>query len=226
MLKEIAHFVRAAPEVMKLQKALPRAEFADALNAKADAQGYAEIRRELAAGLSGRVLEVGCGTGSMFQYYPPSVELVDAIEPEDDFRALAAAKAEESNGKIRVAAGDGMALSFEDASFDAVVFGLVLCSVPSVERVVSEAFRVLRPGGQFRALEHVRSKRAVAGALMDLMNTLWLKLNKQGCNWNRNPVAAIRESGFVVDDVTEFQRFDTVVPAFPMRQIRAHRLGA
>ena len=223
MLREIAHFVRGAPVVMKLQKELPRAEFSDALNAKADAQGYAEVRRELVEGLSGHVLEVGCGTGSMFQYYPAGVTGLDAIEPEADFRAVAVAKAERSEGRIRAAAGDGMALAFEDASFDAVVFGLVLCSVPSVERVVAEAFRVLRPGGSFRALEHVRSERAVSGALMDLMNPVWLKLNKQGCNWNRNPLAAIAASGIVIDDLKPFQRFDTVIPAFPMLRIRGHR---
>lgn len=226
MLREIAHFVTGAPEVMKLQKELPRAEFTEALNTKADAQGYAEVRRELVEGLSGRVLEVGCGTGSMFQYYPAAVTGLDAIEPEADFLALAVAKAEKTNGRIRATAGDGMALGFEDKSFDAVVFGLVLCSDPSVERVVAEAFRVLRPGGSFRALEHVRSERAVSGALMDLMNPLWLKLNKQGCNWNRNPLEAIRASGIVVDEVRPFQRFDTVIPAFPMLRIRGHRPAA
>lgn len=125
---------------------------------------------------------------------PAAVTGLEAIEPEEDFRGVAAAKAEKSSGRIRATAGDGMALAFEDRSFDAVVFGLVLCSVPSVERVVAEAFRVLRPGGAFRALEHVRSERAVGGALMDLMNPFWLKLNKQGCNWNRNPVAVIRKA--------------------------------
>jgi ubiquinone/menaquinone biosynthesis C-methylase UbiE len=208
---------------MKLQKELPRAEFTEWLNTKADAQGYAEVRRELVAGLSGRVLEVGCGTGSMFQYYPAAVTAVDAIEPEADFREIAVAKAEKSNGRIRAAAGDGMALAFEDRSFDAVVFGLVLCSVPSVERVVAEAFRVLRLGGAFRALEHVRSERLVGGALMDLMNPFWLKLNKQGCNWNRNPLAIIGQGGIVIDEVKAFQRFDTPMPAFPMRSIRGHR---
>jgi ubiquinone/menaquinone biosynthesis C-methylase UbiE len=223
VLKEIAHFVRVAPAVVKLQKGLPRAEFTEALNAQANEQGYAAIRSELVDGLSGRVLEVGCGTGSMFEYYPPAVERLDAIEPEADFRALAVTKAEASNGRIQVTAGDGMALTFADQSFDAVVFGLVLCSVPSVKPVVSEAFRVLRPGGSFRALEHVRSARTVPGALMDFANPLWLKINGQGCNWNRDPLPAIRAQGFVVDDVKEFQRFDTIVPAFLMRQVRAHR---
>ncbi len=222
MIREIAHFVRNAPEVMRLQKQLPRAEFLDALNVKVDGQGMAEVRRELVGDLSGRVLEIGCGTGSMFQYYGDAVDL-DAIEPEEDFHALAKAKEARSTRRLRVARGDGMNLSFPDASFDAVVLSLVLCSVPSVDKVLSEARRVLRPGGHLRALEHVRSERAVGGALMDLTNPVWLALNKQGCNWNRRPVPRIEAAGFAIDDVLAFQRFDTSLPAFPMERIRARR---
>jgi SAM-dependent methyltransferase len=125
MLKEIAHFVRHAPEVLAMQKKYSRAEFADALNTKVDEQGFAEVRRELLEGLSGRVLEVGCGTGSMFRYYPGNVE-IDAIEPEADFRELALAKAAASGGRVRAGAGDGMHLAFPGGTFDAVVLGLVL----------------------------------------------------------------------------------------------------
>ena len=114
-----------------------------------------------------------------------------------------------------------MNLAFADAHFDAVVLGMVLCSVPSVKRVLAEAFRVLQRGGRLRALEHVRSEEVVPGFLMDLANPLWLRLNKQGCNWNRNPIGDIEAAGFVIDDVMAFKRFDTVMPAFPMRRVKA-----
>jgi SAM-dependent methyltransferase len=222
VIREIAHFFRNAPEVLRLQKQLPRAEFLEALNVKVDGQGFAEVRRELVGDLAGRVLEIGCGTGSMFQYYGDAVDL-DAIEPEEDFHALAKAKQAGSTRPLRVERGDGMKLTFPDATFDAVVLSLVLCSVPSVERVLSEAHRVLRPGGHLRALEHVRSERAVGGALMNLTNPLWLAMNKQGCNWNRQPIPQIKAAGFDVGDVLSFQRFDTSLPAFPMARIRARR---
>ena len=222
MLKEIGHFIRVGKEVSKLQKLHPRAEFADLMMAKADAQGYAEVRRELVGDLAGRVLEVGCGTGSMFPYYGAEAR-VQGIEPEADFLALAVPRGEASGGRIQASSGDGMNLAFADGSFDAVVFGLVLCSVPSMPRVLAEAFRVLRPGGAFRALEHVRSEAAIPGFLMDLTNPLWLRLNKQGCRWNRDPIAEIEAAGFQLDDVAAFKRFDTVMPAFPMRRVRAHK---
>ena len=222
MIKEIVQFVRKAPEVMRLQRQYARAEFVDTLNARVDAQGYADIRRELVGDLSGRVLEIGCGTGAMFEYYGDQAEL-DAIEPEADFLTLAIAKAGKATARIRTATGDGMSLAFSEGTFDAVVFGLVLCSVPSVERVLAEAFRVLRGGGQLRALEHVRSESVVAGLLMDAANPLWLRMNGQGCNWNRQPIPEIEAAGFRLDDVRAFQRFDTLAPAFPMRRVRAHK---
>ena len=222
MFKEIGHFIRTGKEVMPLQKQHPRAEFTDIMMAKADSQGYAVVRRELVGDLTGRVLEIGCGTGTMFEYYGPGARL-DAIEPEEDFLALAVSKATSVAGTIHATAGNGMNLAFDDNTFDAVVLGLVLCSVPSMRRVLEEALRVLRPGGRLRALEHVRSEEAVSGFLMDVTNPLWLRLNKQGCCWNRNPVGEIEGVGFQIDDVMAFKRFDTVMPAFPMRQVKAHK---
>ena len=221
-MKEIGHFLKNAKDLSRLQREHPRAEFSDLFMAKADEQGFAEVRRELVGDLAGRVLEIGCGTGSMFPYYDERAN-VEGIEPEEDFLALAIARAKKMDGHVHTAHGDGMNLAFPDDTFDAVVLGLVLCSVPSVKRVLSEAFRVVKKGGQMRVLEHVRSEAAVPGFLMNLTNPLWMTLNKQGCHWNRNPLDEVRAAGFVIDDVLSFQRFDTVMPAFPMRRVRAHR---
>ncbi len=222
MFKEIGHFIRTGKEIMPLQKQHPRAEFMDMMTVRADQQGYADVRRDLVGDLKGRILEVGCGTGTMFQYYGPGVH-VEAIEPEEDFLALALSKAATHPDTVHAAAGNGMDLAFADGSFDAVVFGLVLCSVPSVKRVLEESFRVLKPGGRLRALEHVRSPAAFPGFLMTLTNPLWRALNKQGCCWNRNPLGDIEAMGYQIDDVAAFKRFDTVLPAFPMRRVKAHK---
>ena len=222
MFKEIAHFARIGKEIAKLQKQHPRADFADIMAERVDAQGWADVRRELVGDLTGRVLDIGCGTGAMFKYFSPHAR-VEAIEPEQDFLELALKKASATGPHVHAHAGDGMKLDYPDGTFDAVVFGLVLCSVPSMEQVVSEALRVLRVGGQLRALEHVRSEDTVAGFLMDVTNPLWLRMNKQGCRWNRKPLKAIAEGGFRIDDVQAFKRFDLVLPAFPMRRVRAHR---
>lgn len=221
MLRELVHFVRNAPELSKGQKQRSKPEFADWLNGRIDAQGFAAIRGELAAGLSGRVLEIGCGTGAMFAYYEAGVR-VEAIEPDADFREVARAKAVD-HPNIRVSEGDAMRLEFGDASFDAVIVSLVLCSVASVEQVLREARRVLRPGGRLRALEHVRSTTRMGGLLMHVANPLWLIANKQGCNMNRRPVPLIEASGLTIESVRDFQTFDTLMPAFPMQRIDARR---
>src|SRR5262249_47550555 len=99
MIRGIAHFMRHSPEVLRCQKEHPRAEFLDIFNDRADSQGYAEVRRELVGDLTGSVLEIGCGTGSMFRYYDERAR-VDAIEPEADFLERAIAKASQTEGRI------------------------------------------------------------------------------------------------------------------------------
>jgi ubiquinone/menaquinone biosynthesis C-methylase UbiE len=222
MLREIAHFLRHSPEAMRLQAKHSRAEFLDLVMTRADERGYGTVRRAVVGDLRGRVLEIGCGTGAMFDYYDAAANVV-ALEPEADFFELAARRAERFGKRIAVVDGNGMALVFERDSFDAVVLGLVLCSVPSVEAVLRETYRVVRPSGLLRAFEHVRSKNRLAGLLMDAGNPLWLRLNKQGCNWNRDPLEAIARVGFVVDDVQPFKTFETMLPAFPMVRVEAHK---
>jgi ubiquinone/menaquinone biosynthesis C-methylase UbiE len=222
MLREIAHFLRHSPEALRLQAGHSRAEFLDLVTTRANERGYGAVRRDVVGGLRGRILEIGCGTGSMFDYYDPAATVV-ALEPEADFFELAVKRAEKFGKRIDVVGGNGMALAFEGDSFDAVVLGLVLCSVPSVEAVLREAYRVVRPSGLLRAFEHVRSKDRLAGLLMDAGNPLWLRLNRQGCNWNRDPREAIARAGFVVDQVHSFKTFDTMLPAFPMIRVEAHK---
>jgi SAM-dependent methyltransferase len=221
VLRELVHFFRNAPEVLAMQKKLGKGEFADWLNTRIDEQGFAAHRRELAQGLRGRVLEIGCGTGAMFAYYDAGLE-VDAIEPDADFRELARTRAA-AHPSVRVADGDAMHLEFDDGAFDSVLVSLVLCSVPSVEQVIREVRRVLRPGGRLRALEHVRSTAPVGGLLMHVANPLWLFANKQGCNMNRRPVPIIEAAGFEIERLHDFQTFDTFLPAFPLQRIDARR---
>lgn len=220
MLREIGHFLRHAPATLKLQRELGQAGLYDVLTERADAAGLGAQRRALVSGLEGEVLEVGCGTGRMFSHYSADARVL-GIEPDDDFLSRAAAHVGPAAATVTARPGDGMNLAYDENRFDAVVFGLVLCSVPSVERVLAEARRVLRPGGQLRLIEHVRSQRPIAGALMDAFNPVWLKLNGQGCNMNRDPCAAIERAGFGITEVAPFQIFSPGWPAFPVLRIHA-----
>ena len=116
-----------------------------------------ELRRRNLAGLSGRALEVGAGTGTNFALYPPEVTAVVALEPEDALRAEASAVAD-ARVEVRPERLDEYVA---DEPFDAVVFSLVLCSLPDPEGAVRQVRGVLRPDGELRFLEHVAAHRLV-----------------------------------------------------------------
>ena len=112
-------------------------------------------RRDNLAGLSGRVLEVGAGTGTNFELYPDTVTAVVAVEPE---RRLALARQAASAASVPVAVSSGTVEQFsDDELFDAVVCSLVLCSVDDPDDVVRQLLSLLKPGGELRYLEHVAS---------------------------------------------------------------------
>ena len=112
-----------------------------------DAQGALEHRRALLAGLAGRVLEVGAGNGLNFAHYPPAVTEVLAVEPEPYLRGLVQAAAGQAPVPVWVVDGTADALAVADASRDAAVASLVLCSVPGQAPALGELYLVLRPGG-------------------------------------------------------------------------------
>ncbi|MGY0487996.1 class I SAM-dependent methyltransferase [Streptomyces sp. WG-D5] len=156
----------------------------------------APVRGELVAGLSGRVLEVGAGTGIGFRYYPATVSEVVAIEPERTLRRLAADAAQRVDVPVDVVPGAAEALPVKSEGYDAVVLCTVLCSVRDVDRALREVRRVLRPGGEVRFFEHVRAPgrgmRLVQGALD---RTVW-PLCVGGCHLRRDALAALRTAGF------------------------------
>ena len=221
MLAELAHVLRHAPRTLLLKRRLPQEELYATLIARADAAGLADKRRALVAELRGHVLEIGCGTGAMFAHYRDGVTQVTAIEPDAAFAAVA--RKAPSRLPIDVVEASGEAIPLPDASVDATVVALVLCSVPSVEAVCREIARVTKPGGEVRLLEHVRSDRRVAGALMHAANPLWLAINGQGCRMNRDPLPVLEAAGIAIDRVEPFQIWSAGLPAFPMRLIYARR---
>jgi SAM-dependent methyltransferase len=182
--------------------------------AREEQRGQAELRGELLRGLSGRVLEVGAGTGINFPHYPATVRELVAVEPEPYLRG----RAEEAGAglplDIRVVDGLAGELPFEDGSFDAAVLSGVLCSVPDPAGALRDLRRVLRPGGELRFYEHVRGREPARARWQDAVDRVWPRL-MGGCHPNRDTLATIEGSGFDVVRCRGFH-FPPGALAFPV----------
>src|SRR3954470_5058422 len=113
-----------------------------------EAKGNADYRRENLAGVSGRVIELGVGTGLNFPHYGPEVTELVAAEPEPYMREGAPKAASDASVAITVVEWPAEALDAPAGSFDVGVACLVLCCVRDQRRALDELFRVIRPGGE------------------------------------------------------------------------------
>lgn len=173
----------------------------DTMLAGTEKAGLRERRRALLTEASGRVLEIGAGTGVNIDLYPPGV--VDQLvlsEPEAPMARRCSERAAPHAPWAQVVHAPAERLPFEDASFDTVVATLVLCTVSDLDAAVAEARRVLRPGGRLLFLEHVRSEDEASARWQDRLHGPW-KAFGHGCNANRRTLAAIESAAFTVERV-------------------------
>jgi ubiquinone/menaquinone biosynthesis C-methylase UbiE len=176
-------------------------------------RGGAEHRRRLLAGLRGRVIELGAGSGVSFAYYPATVTELVAVEPEEHLRAMAQEAAAGAPISVRVVEGLADSLPAQDASMDAGVVTAVLCSVPDPAAALRELARVIRPGGELRFLEHVAARSPRLALLQRALDaTLWPRM-MGGCHTTRDTEGAILDAGFEIEERDRFS-------------FRAHILGA
>ncbi len=160
------------------------------------------LRRENLAGLTGRVLEVGAGTGTNFAFYPATVTEVVAVEPERRLAARAVRAAAEATVPVTVT--EDTVERFRDGGpFDAVVCSLVLCSVEDPDGVVAQLYSALRPGGELRYLEHVAGTGARARLQRVADATLWPRL-AGNCHTHRHTEQTIAAAGFRVQGRREW----------------------
>jgi len=185
-----------------------------ARNEPAEMQAY---REELLAGLSGRVVEVGAGSGANFPHYPAEVTEVVAVEPESYLREQAATAGAQAGIRVTVRDGLADALPLEDASCDAAVACLVLCTVPKQATALAELRRVLKPGGELRFYEHVRGTTPRMRRWQHVADrTFWPRLFG-GCHTARDTVGAIEAAGFALERHRDLQpeSIPHFLPAYP-----------
>jgi ubiquinone/menaquinone biosynthesis C-methylase UbiE len=185
-----------------------------------EAKGAAEHRDEALRGLTGRVVEVGAGTGANFGHYPASVTEVVAVEPEPYLRDIAARAATTAPVPATVVDGVADRLPLDDASCDAGVASLVLCTVPDPAAALAELRRVIRPGGELRFFEHVRAESPGFARFQRIVDVAWPRLGG-GCHTSRDTVAAIEGAGF---DVETMRRF-AFRPSLVVAPVAPHVIG-
>lgn len=186
-----------------------------------EAKGGAQHRQELLSGLTGRVIEVGAGTGLNFKHYPSTVSAVVAVEPESRLRETARAAAERAPVPVEVVDGTAGDLPAEDGTFDAGVASLVLCSVPDQGTALRELFRVIRPGGELRFYEHVLAENPRWAALQHRVAPVWRRFGG-GCHPDRETGNAISAAGFQVARQRDF----LFAPTWIAKVTASHILGS
>jgi len=159
------------------------------------------LRRDAVAGLSGRVLEIGFGSGLNTALYPATVDRVDAVEPSDEGWRLSKRRRAAATAPVERVGLDGQLLAADDGSYDAVLTTFTLCTIPDVGRALAEVRRVLRPGGSLHFLEHgLAPERRVASwqRRLDLLQ----RTVAGGCHLSRDVPGLVASAGLDLVDLT------------------------
>lgn len=155
--------------------------------------GMRDRRTELVAQASGRTLEIGAGTGANVELYPAGVTELVLTEPFGPMAAQLRKRLARTDRAAIVVEAPAEALPFPADSFDTVTCTLVLCTVDDPAAALAEIARVLRPGGRFLFLEHVRAADPDLARWQDRLHGPWY-LFGHGCHCNRDTLAAIEAS--------------------------------
>ena len=173
--------------------------------------GVARRRKQLLSKAHGKILDVACGTGLNFPYFPETCELT-AVDLSPRMLNEARRRAADLNLKIRIHAMDAEKLEFADGSFDTVTSTLSTCTFPDPIQALREMKRVCRMGGLILLLEHGHSNLRWLANFQD-RNVLPHYQQSAGCRWNQDPLDLVKTAGLVIVDHKRFGlgMFHTIV---------------
>ncbi len=166
-----------------------------------------EMRELACAGLSGRVLEIGFGSGLNVRWYPPEVTSVTAIEPSDVGWRLSERRRARSAVPVERAGLDGQRLDLPDDSHDCVLITFSLCTIPDPVLALREARRVVRAGGRLHALEHGLAPDESVRRWQRRMEPLQRRV-AGGCHLTRDIPCLVAAAGWRVEAVEESYLLD------------------
>jgi ubiquinone/menaquinone biosynthesis C-methylase UbiE len=146
---------------------------------------------------SGRVLEIGIGSGLNIPFYPADIEALYGIDPSRELLRMGRKRAAGAAFPVKLMKVSGERLPLQDESFDTVVTTWTLCTIPDPVQALMEVRRVLKPEGRVIFIEHGGSPDAGVLQWQNRLNPVWSRL-AGGCNLNRKIDALIRTVGFEI----------------------------
>ena len=160
-------------------------------------------REYLTDDLTGRVLDLGCGTGDTFPFVAdaPTDDLeYHAVEPDPHMRKRAARRARAVGLPVEIRDARAESLPYPDDSFDVVLSGMVFCTIQDPDAALEEVARILRPGGELRFLEHVHAD-GWRGVGQELLNPIWERA-AAGCQLTRETIPRfVGHEAFAVEEI-------------------------
>jgi ubiquinone/menaquinone biosynthesis C-methylase UbiE len=155
-------------------------------------------RERVAKAASGKVLEVGIGSGLNLPFYGVQTDELYGLDPSRELLGFAEKRASKVSLPIKLLGGSSEALPLDDRSIDTVAMTFTLCSMDDTGKALAEIRRVLKPGGRFLFAEHGRAPETGVARWQDRLTPLWTRL-AGGCHLNRKPDDLIQSAGFRID---------------------------
>lgn len=161
-----------------------------------------KLRARACAPLTGRVLELGFGSGLNLEHLGAEVTALDAVEPSDVGWSRSAARRRTSRVPVRRIGLDGQAIDAPDATYDSALVTFSLCTIPDPARALAEVRRLLKPGGGLAFLEHGLSPDPSVARWQQRLDPLERAL-AGGCQLTRDVPALVTSAGFDLEALEE-----------------------
>ena len=164
-------------------------------------EGFQKKRAQIIPRVTGRVLEIGIGSGLNFDFYNfNKISEVIGVDPAVSSVAIARSRASNLHSKISFIESTAESIDLDSSTFDSVVIGYSLCTIPNPMQALAEAHRLLKPGGSLFFMEHGLAPEPNVQKWQNRITPIWKKF-AGGCNLNRDIEELILAGGFKFKDL-------------------------
>ena len=159
-------------------------------------EGFQNKRSQIVPMAHGRVLEIGIGSGLNFEHYNfDKIDEIVGVDPAVSSIAIARSRSSQYNSKISFIESSAESIALESSSFDCVVVGYSLCTIPEPLKALAEVRRLMKPTGSLLFMEHGLAPEQNIQKWQHRLTPGWKKI-AGGCNLNRDIADLISASGF------------------------------